>query len=120
MAPTKSQKKPTSKKVVIDCTQPVTDKVLDPASFEKFLWDKIKVKGKCPASKNDISIVREKTKLTVVFTDPNSSKRYIKYLTKKYLKKQQLKDYLRVVNSGKSSYQMVYYKLNSEGEKSEE
>ena len=118
MAPTK--KTPTSKKVIIDCTQPVTDKVLDPASFEKFLHDKIKVNGKCPAPAGAVEISRDKTKLTLTFSDPNSSKRYVKYLTKKYLKKQQLKDYLRVVMSSKNSYELKYYELNQANAEEEE
>jgi hypothetical protein len=39
----KTGKKPTVK-YTIDCYQPVDDKVLDPASFEKFLHDRIKVR----------------------------------------------------------------------------
>ena len=31
---------------VIDCSKPVEDKIMDIASFEKFLLDKIKVDGK--------------------------------------------------------------------------
>ena len=31
---------------VIDCTKPVEDKIMDIASFEKFLLDRIKVDGK--------------------------------------------------------------------------
>ena len=41
---------------VIDCSKPVDDKIMEIASFEKFLQEKIKVEGKagefyhCPAS----------------------------------------------------------------------
>ena len=41
-----------------------------------------------------------------------SSKRYIKYLTKKFLKKQQLKDYLQVISSSKTGYLVKYYDIN--------
>lgn len=110
MAPKKSA----TKKVIVDCSIPVQDKVIDVASFEKFLHDKIKVNGSCPAPAGAVTITREKTKLTIVFADENSSKRYIKYLTKKYLKKQQLKDYLRVIMSSKNSYQLKYYKFEND------
>ena len=35
-----------SQTFVIDCTKPVEDKIMDIASFEKFLLNKIKVNGK--------------------------------------------------------------------------
>mmetsp|Transcript_24154 Transcript_24154/g.50371 ORF Transcript_24154/g.50371 Transcript_24154/m.50371 type:complete len:119 (+) Transcript_24154:74-430(+) len=109
-----SKSKKSSKKVIVDCSIPVQDKVIDVAAFEKFLHDKIKVNGKCPAPAGAVTIQREKTKLTIVFADENSSKRYIKYLTKKYLKKQQLKDYLRVIASSTNSYSLKYYKFEND------
>ena len=41
------------------------------------------------------------------------SKRYLKYLTKKYLKKEQLRDFLRVVANGKAGYTMKYFKTDA-------
>ena len=116
--PAKSKK--STKKVIVDCSIPVQDKVIDVTSFEKFLHDKIKVNGKCPAPAGAVTINREKTKLTIVFSDENSSKRYIKYLTKKFLKKQQLKDYLRVIASSTNSYTLKYYKFEQGDEAEDE
>ena len=45
--------------------------------------------------------------------------RYLKYLTKKYLKKQQLRDYLHVVATLKSTYELRYFSINAEGEDEE-
>lgn len=53
------------------------------------------VNGKAGALGETVSISRDKAKLTVTAELP-FSKRYLKYLTKKHLKKQQLRDYLRV------------------------
>merc|ERR1712078_736791 len=51
---------------VIDCTQPVDDKVLDVAMFEKYLHDKIKIGGKTAAlAANNVVISRDRTKLTI-------------------------------------------------------
>ncbi|GMI63295.1 hypothetical protein ScalyP_jg1235 [Parmales sp. scaly parma] len=116
MAPkiTKAQKT----KFVIDCKVPIDDKIIDPANFHKFLEDGIKHDGKKNnLASGGITITRDKTKMTVT-GDENFSKRYLKYLTKKYLKKQQLKDYLRVVSVSKSTYMMKYYKV-AETEKEE-
>ncbi|GMI27374.1 hypothetical protein TeGR_g14487 [Tetraparma gracilis] len=122
MAPAKSSSKKVAKKVIVDCTAPVNDKVIDLATFEKFLHDKIKVNGKCPAPAGAVEISRDKTKAHVVITfkEASSSKRYIKYLTKKYLKKQQLKDYLRVVMGNKNSYELRYYKFDADKDAAED
>ena len=45
-APSGGKGKKKSQTFVIDCTKPVEDKIMDIASFEKFLKDKIKVNGK--------------------------------------------------------------------------
>lgn len=42
------------------------------------------------------------------------SKRYVKYLTKKYLKKQQLRDFLRVIANRKDSYELRYFNMAQE------
>lgn len=97
-------------KFSIDCSQPVEDNVFDPASFEKFLHDRIKVNGKAGELGSKVTISRDKTKVTVAAELP-FSKRYLKYLTKKYLKKQQLRDFLRVTASSKGSYELRYFQI---------
>ena len=39
--------------------------------------------------------------------------RYLKYLTKKYLKKNNLRDWLRVVANSKTSYELRYFNVSS-------
>ena len=50
------------------------------------------------------------TNLTVTSNIP-ISKRYLKYLTKKFLKKNTLRDWIRVVASSKDSYQLRFYNI---------
>lgn len=45
--------------------------------------------------------------------------RYLKYLTKKYLKKHNLRDWLRVVASDKETYELRYFQISQEDEESE-
>ncbi|VFQ84972.1 unnamed protein product [Cuscuta campestris] len=59
---------------VIDCSKPVEDKIMDIASLEKFLQERIKVGGKAGALGDSVTVVREKTKITVT-SDSNFSKR---------------------------------------------
>ena len=42
-----------------------------------------------------------------------SSPRYLKYLTKKFLKKNNLRDYIRVVADTKTSYELRYFQINA-------
>merc|ERR1712137_1410570 len=85
----------------IDYAVPLEDGLFDGAHFETFLQAKIKVDGK-PGQLNDkVQLSREKSKIFVTAELP-FSKRYLKYLTKKYLKKQQLRDYVHVVASSKA------------------
>jgi large subunit ribosomal protein L22e len=100
----------------------VDDKVLDVAQFEKYLHDKIKIGGKTGnLASNNVVISRDRTKLTV--TSPAElkfSKRQLKYLSKRYLKKQQLRDYLRVVAASKNSYEMRYFSISGGDDADEE
>lgn len=86
------------------------------AQFEKYLQDKIKIGGKTGVlAANNVTITRDRTKLTVASPlELGFSKRQLKYLSKRYLKKQQLRDFLRVVAASKNSYEMRYFKI-SEG-----
>ena len=45
--------------------------------------------------------------------------RYLKYLTKKFLKKNNLRDYIRVVASSSASYELRYFQINPEEEASD-
>jgi large subunit ribosomal protein L22e len=108
-------------KFAIDCTHPVEDGIMDAGSFEKFLHDKIKVNGKAGVLGDVVSVQRDKTKIYVTSSSA-FSKRYLKYLTKKFLKKQQLRDWLRVVAANKSTFELRYFNIheNEEDEEVEE
>jgi large subunit ribosomal protein L22e len=70
-------KKKGSVTFVIDCTKPVEDKIMDIASLEKFLQERIKVAGGKAGNLGDsITVSREKTKVTVTSDGP-FSKRYM-------------------------------------------
>lgn len=64
-----------------------------------------------------IKVETAKSKVTVT-SDNAFSKRYLKYLTKKYLKKNSLRDWLRVVapNSEKNTYELRYFQINQDEE----
>eukprot|EP00984_Skeletonema_dohrnii_P020209 scaffold9780_cov136-Skeletonema_dohrnii-CCMP3373.AAC.2 len=112
----KGKAKKSTVKFVIDCAAPVDDKVLDIASFEKYLNERIKVgDGKTGnLAQCGVVITRDRTKITVASPqDLGFSKRQLKYLSKRYLKKQQLRDYLRVIAKSKNSYELKYYQITA-------
>lgn len=94
--------------------------------------DKVKVNGKTGNLGSNVTIELQKTKITLtadiafskrydkIFCSDFGLKlmkclfRYLKYLTKKYLKKQALRDWLRVVASSKDTYELRYFQINQE------
>ncbi|KAG7652848.1 Ribosomal protein L22e [Arabidopsis suecica] len=106
---------------VIDCSKPVDDTILEIATLEKFLQERIKVGGKAGALGNSVSITRDNGKITVN-ANSNFSKRYLKYLSKKYLKKYNLRDWLRVIasNKDKNIYEVRYFRIDDEVASDEE
>ncbi|XP_010289709.1 PREDICTED: 60S ribosomal protein L22, partial [Phaethon lepturus] len=83
-------------KFTLDCTHPVEDGIMDAANFEQFLQERIKVNGKAGnLGGGVVTIERSKSKITVTSEVP-FSKRYLKYLTKKYLKKNNLLRYFQI------------------------
>jgi large subunit ribosomal protein L22e len=116
--PKKSKKAQT---YVIDCSKPVNDSIMEIAAFEKFLVDKIKVDGKTGVLGDNVKVVRDKTKISVT-TEVPMSKRYLKYLTKKFLKKHNVRDWLRVIASNKDRavYELRYFNIADQGEEEEE
>jgi len=117
---TKGGKKKGTTSFTIDCTKPVDDKIMEIASLEKFLEERIKVGGKAGSLGDSVTISRDKSKI-IVTADSNFSKRYLKYLTKKYLKKHNVRDWLRVIaaNKDRNVYELRYFNI-AENEAEEE
>ncbi|CAG7878322.1 unnamed protein product [Brassica rapa] len=81
----------------IDCSKPVDDKIMEIASLEKFLQERIKVGGKAGALGDSVTITREKNKIT----------------------KHNVRDWLRVIaaNKDRNLYELRYFNIaENEGE----
>ncbi|KAI9508798.1 ribosomal protein L22e [Russula earlei] len=111
----------TKHKFIIDYSRPANDEIFDGAAYEKFLHDRVKVDGKAGQLGDKVKITRDDQshKITVI-SNIHFSKRYLKYLTKKYLKKNALRDYLRVVASSKDVYQLRFYNIEGPDDDEEE
>jgi len=100
-----------TKKFIINASQPASDKIFDVSAFEKFLQDKIKVDGRVGNLGEKVQISQQAEGKIEVITHIDFSGRYLKYLTKKFLKKQQLRDWLRVVSTSKGVYELRFFNV---------
>ena len=108
--------KKTVNKFTINCSLPIEDNVIVLNDFTDFLTQRIKVDGKLGNLGSAVTVGKDKNNV-VVTANIDFSKRYLKYLTKKYLKKQQMREYLRVIATNKSTYELRYLQVdNDEGE----
>ncbi|KAI0853306.1 ribosomal protein L22e [Daldinia vernicosa] len=110
-----------TKKFVINAQQPASDKIFDTAAFEKFLQDKIKVDGRT-GNLGDLIVIQQAGEGKIeIIAHTELSGRYLKYLTKKFLKKMQLRDWLRVVSTSKGVYELKFFNVvNDEADEDED
>ncbi|KAL0238475.1 hypothetical protein GEMRC1_012948 [Eukaryota sp. GEM-RC1] len=97
----------------IDCSSPADDSILDPVAFETYLQDRIKVEGKTKNLGENVAIRREGNIITIETQIP-FSKRYLKYLAKRFLKNTGVRDFLRVIANKKDSYVLKYFQTAEE------
>merc|ERR1712203_187911 len=102
-------------KFTVDCQQPSDDNIIEAKELEKYFTNRIKVEGKTGNLGDKVTVSRDKAKIHVTAEAP-FSKRYLKYLSKKYLKAQQLRDFLRVVAPNKTSYELRYFNINEDND----
>ncbi|XP_058835741.1 large ribosomal subunit protein eL22-like isoform X2 [Topomyia yanbarensis] len=103
----------------VDCTNIAEDNIMDVADFEKYLSERFKVNGKIGNLGNNVHFERQKMKV-YINSDVHYSKRYLKYLTKKYLKKNSLRDWIRVVSNDKDLYELRYFRISSNDDEEED
>jgi len=109
------------KKYIIDCSLPVTDGIMDAASFEKYFHDNYRLpQGKKGVFGDKLKIVREKSQVIVIPNKILVSKVYMKFIVRKYLRLQQLTDWVRVVASTRDTLQMRYYNIQEAGDEGDD
>merc|ERR1711907_181602 len=109
---TKKVKKVT-KKFTVDCEAATDENIMDLADFEKFLRDRIKVNGKTGQIAGVVEVTRTASSVTIT-TDAQFAKRYLKYLTKKYLKKKSLREAFRVVATNPNTYKLRWFDISDD------
>ena len=105
MVPKKDKKpKKSTWKFNLDLTHPVEDGIFDSGNVEQFCRRRLKF-GKTGNLGNVVHIEHFKNKI-IVISEKQFSKSYLKYLTKEFLKKNNLCDWLHVVASDKETYEL--------------
>ncbi|KAF2210957.1 hypothetical protein CERZMDRAFT_44550, partial [Cercospora zeae-maydis SCOH1-5] len=100
-----------TKKFIINATQPTQDRIFDPSAFATFLQQRIKVEGRTGNLGDNVTVNNLGDGRIEVVAHQEFSGRYLKYLTKKFLKKQQLRDWLRVVSTQKGEYSLKFFNV---------
>ncbi|KAI9748079.1 MAG: 60S ribosomal protein L22, partial [Candelina submexicana] len=107
----KGKQQKVTRKFIINASQPASDKIFDVSAFEKFLHDRIKVDNRTGNLGDTVQIAQQGDGKIEVIAHTQFSGRYLKYLTKKFLKKQQLRDWLRVVSTSKGVYELRFFNV---------
>jgi len=108
------------KKFFVDFSEPLDNKLLSIESAMKYLNSNMKIDGLKGNLKDFIKISvddkrNKKCLLIQVDNQMQFSKKYIKYLVKKFLKREGIVKYLTVLSSSPNSYEIKVLKNNNEG-----
>ncbi|KEG12402.1 60S ribosomal protein L22 [Trypanosoma grayi] len=102
----------------IDCTIPANDGIFSEeilSNFEQYFQDNVKLNGRKGKLTEKVRISLRDNVLAIA-TTMAYSKRYFKYLTKKFLKKKDLRDWIRILAKGKDMYQLKYFNIQDQEE----
>ena len=111
----KKGKKP-NHRFEVNCELQVTDGCIVVKDFANYLSNNIKVEGKKANLGKQVTVTSDSFSAIVNATIP-FSKRYVKYLTKKYLRKTFAEDrYIRVIALNKNAYQLRYINTGADEE----
>ena len=115
------KKEKTYKKFTVDFNQAVSNNLLSLEAAIKYLNSNIKVNGLKNKLGESVKVaaadknVKQKNSLVVsVDNSMKFSKRYVKYLVKKFLKRENISLYLRVISSGSNNYLVKLFSRNVE------
>merc|ERR1712071_398453 len=107
------KQKQKSLKFTIDCTAPVDDGIMELANFKDYLKDHIKVDRKVGNLGKNVAVDNTAKGMNVTSEIPFS---------KRYLKKNNLREWLRVVadDKDKCNYTLKYFNISQDDEESDE
>lgn len=105
----------------IDCSIPAADGIFSAEilqAFEQFYQENTKLHGRKGKLTDKVKITLADN-ILAVSTTMSYRKRYFKYLAKKFLKKKNLRDWIRILAKGKDTYQLKYFNIHDQEEATE-
>jgi large subunit ribosomal protein L22e len=102
----------------IDCSIPAADGIFSEdvlSGFEQFFQDNTKLNGRKGKLSEKVRLSMNDNVLTIT-TTMAYRKKYFKYLTKKFLKKKDLRDWIRILATGKETYKLKYFNIQDQEE----
>lgn len=113
----KSAAKVTRTTFVIDCSQvhAEDENIIDTSTLASYLAERIKVDNKRGNLGDNVKITSDATSVSVNAAMP-FSKRQLKYLAKKFLKKEELRDFLHVIATNATTYQLRFFNVSKDEE----
>jgi len=118
---TLKKKEKAYRKIQVDFNQAVSNNLLSLETAAQYLSNNIKVNGLKKKLGDSVKVSqtdkKEKQKNTLVVSVHDRmkfAKRYVKYLVKKFLKKEGISLYLRVISNGPSGYLVKMFQRNVE------
>ncbi|VEU20691.1 DEKNAAC101595 [Brettanomyces naardenensis] len=120
MAPITRKNQKVAKKFTIDCSAPTDNGVFDPASYVKYLVEHIKVDGHTGNLGEQVTVSQEGESKVVIVSTTQFSGKYLKYLSKRYLKKNQIRDWIRFISVKRNEYSLQFYSIAVDEDENEE
>lgn len=97
-----------SRKLSINCSALTDDNLLSISEFYDYLKERIKVEGRRNNLTNNVNINVE-SDCVVLDCSIQFKKPYLKFLTKKFLHRKDLRDWVKLEGDGSDGYKMAFY-----------
>ncbi|EPY26297.1 large subunit ribosomal protein L22e [Strigomonas culicis] len=100
----------------IDCSIPATDGIFTEdilSGFQQFFQDNVKLNGRKGKLTEKVRLAMTDNVLSIT-SNMAYRKKYFKYLTKKFLKKKELRDYMRILSTDKDTYKLKYFDIKDQ------
>jgi large subunit ribosomal protein L22e len=106
---------PTSQRFSVDCSSPVTDDLFTLHAVVEYLLAKMKLGGLKNNLANKITIQEDPhDKRIDIVANVKYAKRAVRYYCRRFLKKQGLRERLRVIATSKTAYEFRPYRVSTD------
>lgn len=102
-------------RIELDCFNCTSESLFEINELKDYLLERIKVKGRTGQLGKNITVSVEDAKVIVEYKK-FTSKRYLKFLGKKFLRLKKLNSWVRLVANAKTSYKFSFYNVDKENE----